>query len=89
MSVVKLPEKGELDKLVANLTLHLGRKVPQQEVLAACIRLASTHIEELEKAFAETKPLSTKRTTEILGMGEDFEYTTKGSIDEDLYGEES
>ncbi|OLS12222.1 MAG: hypothetical protein RBG13Loki_4164 [Promethearchaeota archaeon CR_4] len=87
MSVVKLPDKGELDKLVANLTLHLGRKVSQQDVLTACIRLASTHLEELERFFGKIKPLSKTRVAEILKMGEDFEYVTKGTIDEDLYGD--
>ncbi len=86
MAVVKLPDKAELDKLVANLTLRVGRKIPQQEILAACIRLASTHIEELEIEFGETKILSKKRVAEILAMGENFDYITSGDIDSDLYG---
>ena len=32
------------------------------------------------------KKLSEKRIKEILNLAEDFEYDTKGSIDEDLYG---
>ncbi len=86
MAVVKLPDKADLDKLVATLTLRVGKKIPQQEVLAACIRLASTHIEELEIEFGERKTLSKKRVEEVLAMGEDFDYQTTGSIDSDLYG---
>ena len=87
MAVVKLKEKKELDKLVANLNLRLGKKVPQQDILDACIKLSTKHIEELEDYFSPVPKISKKRVKEIIDMCEDFEYTTTGDIDKDLYGE--
>ena len=55
MAVVKLTNKDELDKLVASLTLRLGKKIPQQTVIDACIELSAFHIDELENKFSEKK----------------------------------
>lgn len=87
MAVVKLTKKDELDKLIANLTLRLGKRVSQQSVLDACIHLSSTHIDELESYCSDKSHLSRKRVAEILEMAEDFDYDTKGSDDKDLYEE--
>ena len=86
MSVVKLKKKAELDKLVASLTLRLGKKVSQQDVLDACIKLSTTHIDELESYFSEASRLSEKRIKEILDMADDFDYEISRDIDQDLYG---
>ncbi len=86
MAVVKLRDKNKLDKLIAKLILRLGRKVSQQDVIDTCIDIASLHISELEERFSEKSPLSQTQLEEILGMAENFEYSTKGSIDEDIYG---
>ncbi|MHA1280105.1 MAG: hypothetical protein ACTSQI_12325, partial [Candidatus Helarchaeota archaeon] len=88
MSVVKIKEKKELDKLVANLTLRLGRKISQQDILSACVKLSTKHIDELEDYFSPKPKISKERVTEILNMADDFEYSTKGDIDTDLYGAE-
>jgi len=87
MAVVKLKEKKELDRLVATLNLRLGKKVPQQDILDACIKLSTKHLDELEDYFSPTPKISKKRVKEILEMAEDFEYTTTGDIDKDIYGE--
>lgn len=47
MSVVKIRNKNRLDKLLAKLTLRLGRKPTQQEVVDLCIELGETHFESL------------------------------------------
>ena len=47
MSVVKIRNKNRLDKLLAKLTLRLGRKPTQQEVVDLCIELGETHFEFL------------------------------------------
>ena len=47
MSVVKLTNKKELDELVARLTLRLGRKPKQQEVLDICVEIGSKNFEEI------------------------------------------
>ncbi|MBA7543850.1 hypothetical protein ES705_36192 [subsurface metagenome] len=86
MAVVKLRDKNKLDKLIAKLILRLGRKVSQQDVIDNCIDIASIHIAELEERFTEKSPLTQTQLNEILDMAENFEYSTKGSIDEDIYG---
>jgi len=86
MAVVKLRDKNKLDKLIAKLILRLGRKVSQQDVIDNCIDIASLHISELEERFTEKPSLTQNQLDEILGMAENFEYSTKGSIDEDIYG---
>ena len=86
MAVVKLSKKAELDKLVASLTLRLGKKIQQQEVIDACINLSIKYIDELENHFSPQKKMSKKRIQEILDMAEDIEYDTTRSIDDDLYG---
>ncbi len=86
MAVVKIKEKKELDELVAKLTLRLGKKISQQDVLDACIKLSTIHITELETYFSPVSKISNERVKEILDMAEDFEYSSKGDIDTDLYG---
>ncbi|MHA1672060.1 MAG: hypothetical protein ACTSYI_00405 [Promethearchaeota archaeon] len=86
MAVVKLRDKNKLDKLIAKLILRLGRKVSQQDVIDTCIGIAFDHMIELEERFTEKLPLNQNQLNEILGMAENFEYSTKGSIDEDIYG---
>ena len=87
MAVVKLTKKEELDQLVATLTLRVGKKVTQQDVLDACVNMGIVHLEELEALFGTKIKISKKRLQELLDSGESFDYETKGSIDEDLYGE--
>ena len=86
MAVVKLSNKNELDQLVASLTLRLGKKIPQQQVIDACIKLSINHINELENHFSEKKMISKKRLQEILDMAEDFDYDRSKTIDEEIYG---
>ncbi|TFH30925.1 MAG: hypothetical protein E4G98_01130 [Promethearchaeota archaeon] len=47
MSVVKIYNKNRLDKLVAKITLRLGRKPTQQEVVDLCIIMGENHFETL------------------------------------------
>ncbi|MHA1799264.1 MAG: hypothetical protein ACTSVY_12535 [Candidatus Helarchaeota archaeon] len=86
MSVVKLKNKDELDRLVARITLNLGKKVTQQDVLNACIKLSTRHIDELETYFLKNQRITKERVQEILDMADDFDYDTSKSIDQDLYG---
>ncbi len=64
-----------------------GKKVTQQDVLDACVNMGIVHLEELEALFGTKIKISKKRLQELLDSGESFDYETKGSIDEDLYGE--
>ncbi len=47
MSTVKIRNKNRLDKLLAKLTLRLGRKPSQQKVVDLCIELGENHFESL------------------------------------------
>lgn len=86
MHVVKLPNRENLDRIIAKLTLRLGRKVSQQEILNACLKISSNHLDELEQYFSNRPQLTKKQVEEILKLPENFDYISKGSIDEDLYG---
>lgn len=86
MSIVKLKEKEELDQLVAKITIKLGKKITQQEILDAIIKFSSNNIDQLLYFFKDNHQLTEKRVTEILLDVTDEEYETKGSIDEDIYG---
>ncbi len=86
MAVVKIKDKKQLDQLVAKLTLRLGKKIPQQDVLDVCIKLSTNHIDELADYFSPVPKISKERVIKILNMAEDFEESTKGDIDADLYG---
>ncbi len=86
MHVVKLPNRENLDQIIAKLTLRLGRKVSQQEILNACLKISSNHLDELEQYFSNRPQLTKKQVEEILKLPENFDYISKGSIDEDLYG---
>ncbi len=88
MAVVKVKKKEELDKLVAQVTLRLGKKVSQQDVIDACIEFSKMHIEELEKQLTKKAKMSKKRMKEILEMAEEIEYDENKTIDQELYGEE-
>jgi len=86
MHVVKLPNRENLDRIIAKLTLRLGRKVSQQEILNACLKISSNHLDELEQYFSNRPQLTKKQVEDILKLPENFDYISKGSIDEDLYG---
>jgi len=87
MAVVKLKNKEELDKLVASLTLRLGRKVSQQDILKACIELSTRHLEDLADYFSDVPKLTKERVKEIVEAADDFEYDITRTIDQDIYGD--
>ena len=47
MSIVKITKKKKLDTLLAKITLRLGKKPTQQEVLDICVELGEEHFDEL------------------------------------------
>ncbi|MHA1584294.1 MAG: hypothetical protein ACTSVU_03580 [Promethearchaeota archaeon] len=85
MAVVKIPNKDELDILVANLTLRIGKKISQQEILDLYIHFASIHLDEIEKFLLPQKNLSPSEIKEILDSADDFDFDALKSIDEVIY----
>ncbi len=47
MTVVKIQNKDRLDKLIARLTMSIGRKPTQLEVVDVSIRMVDERFEEL------------------------------------------
>ncbi len=47
MVIVKISDKQQLDELMAKITMRLGRKPTQQEILDSAILLADKHMDEL------------------------------------------
>lgn len=95
MSVVKLTNKKELDELVARLTLRLGRKPKQQEVLDICVEIGSKNFEEIANRLNPGPVLDEdlyeqiQKTIEELSIGE---WTPLDEVewgneeDKDIYG---
>lgn len=62
MSSVKINKKSLLEKLQANITLRLGKKISQQEILDKSIEFAYNRLDE----FISENLDSPKLTTEII-----------------------
>ncbi len=98
MKVVKLSRKDKLDQLVALLTIRLGKKVQQQDVLDACVEFALNQVDKLEILFLDKPQISETRLNEILSSNLEFsskkstfltERQTIGTNDELLYGDDA
>ena len=63
MSIVKITDKKLLDDLMARLTLHLGHRPNQQDVLEYCVKLAIRNFDELI-ALLQDVPTVTKEKIE-------------------------
>ena len=68
MSVVKISNKQNLDELVAKITLRLGRKPTQQEILDLCVRLGQDHFEELIQKINPIPIFDDKKLQDIMAM---------------------
>lgn len=66
MHVVKLSKKEQLDRLIARITLHTGKKPTQQEVLDAAVEIAEKHYDELEMQITP-KPLLDEEKLQKIG----------------------
>ncbi|OLS25495.1 MAG: hypothetical protein HeimC3_14840 [Candidatus Heimdallarchaeota archaeon LC_3] len=86
MSIVKLTKKEDLDQLVAKITLKIGKKITQQEILDVIIKFSAKNIDDLVNFLQNNHQISEKRVKEILTLVTDENYETKGTIDEDIYG---
>ncbi len=68
MSVVKISNKQNLDELVAKITLRLGRKPTQQEILDLCVRLGQDHFDELIQRINPIPVFDEKKFQDIMAM---------------------
>ena len=70
MSVVKITKKEKLDTLLAKITLRLGKKPAQQEVLYLCVELGAEHFEELLQKLSPGPKLNDEKIARIITMSE-------------------
>lgn len=72
MSVVKITNKEKLDTLLAKITLRLGKKPTQQDVLALCVELGTEHFEELLQKLSPGPKLDDDKIARIIAMGKEL-----------------
>jgi len=73
MTVVKIQNKDRLDKLVARLTLRLGRKPTQQEVVDTSIRMADERFEELLSELTSLPVIDDEKLLAIQAISDELE----------------
>jgi hypothetical protein len=88
MSIVKTTKKSELEELVAKLTLRIGRKPTQQEVLDLCVILGSENFEEIAQRLSPTPILDDAKYQRILKMIEEMKDGEWTPVDEIEWGNE-
>lgn len=72
MSIVKLTKKEKLDTLLAKITLRLGRKPTQQEVLDLCLELGEDHFEELMEKINPGPKLDDEKIQRITSIRDEM-----------------
>ncbi|KKK45257.1 MAG: hypothetical protein Lokiarch_11430 [Candidatus Lokiarchaeum sp. GC14_75] len=66
MSIVKIKNKKALEQLQAKLTLRLGRKPTQIEILDYCLILANDNFEKLVELVSNMPVLSLEKSEQII-----------------------
>ena len=79
-------DKERLEKLQALVTLKLGEKMTQQELLARLIQDALTRGDEFIESVKPNVPMSDEEFVRVLSLSEDWGVETKSEeIDQVLY----
>ncbi len=66
ISIVKIKNKKALEQLQAKLTLRLGRKPTQIEILDYCLILANDNFEKLVELVSNMPVLSLEKSEQII-----------------------
>ena len=66
MSIVKIGDKKQLEQLQAKITLRLGRRPTQQEVLDLCVKLGLTYFDNLVNLLQHLPNLDQEKVQRIL-----------------------
>ena len=72
MGVVKLSKKDKLDELVAKVTLQIGHKPTQQELLDACVELGEEHLDELVAKVTPNPIIDDEKLARVLQIREEL-----------------
>ena len=92
MSIVKIGDKKQLEQLQAKITLRLGRRPTQQEVLDLCVKLGLTYFDNLVNLLQHLPNLDREKVQRILAYRaslKDISYVSKDDFlseeDSDIY----
>jgi hypothetical protein len=92
MSIVKIGDKKLLEQLQARLTMRLGKRPTQQEVLDLCVKLGLSQLDLLAELVEKHPVLDEKKVLSILERREkratipyDTETDSLSSDDSDIY----
>lgn len=93
MSIVKIGDKKQLEQLQAKITLRLGRRPTQQEVLDLCVKLGLTYFDNLVNLLQHLPNLDQEKVQRILAHRaslKDIPYISEDDLlseeDSDIYG---
>lgn len=92
MSIVKIGDKKQLEQLQAKITLRLGRRPTQQEVLDLCVKLGLTYFDNLVNLLQHLPNLDQEKVQRILAHRaslKDIPYISEDDLlseeDSDIY----
>ncbi|MHA1945085.1 MAG: hypothetical protein ACXAC6_06550 [Candidatus Hodarchaeales archaeon] len=92
MSIVKIGDKKQLEQLQAKITLRLGRRPTQQEVLDLCVKLGLTYFDNLINLLQHLPNLDQEKVQRILAHRaslKDIPYISEDDLlseeDSDIY----
>ncbi len=85
MTVVKISRKQDLDALVSKLTLRLGTKPTQQEIIDTCIELGIEHFDDLVSKFVSIPVIDDEKVQKIKKAGETLMDTPWKPVNRDMF----
>jgi hypothetical protein len=85
MAVVKILNKNRLDKLISRLTMRIGRKPTQQEVIDLCVVIAEENFENLVGKINQIPIIDDQKYNEICNIGNEMENVPWHPIDKKLF----
>ena len=92
MAVIKTTNKEIIDQLQAKLTLQIGKRFTQQEIVDLCIEFAQENLEELINRASNIPRLTPQLADQILKQIDelsevpyDLSLSSASEIDKDIY----
>ncbi|WP_457557779.1 hypothetical protein [Candidatus Harpocratesius sp.] len=92
MAVIKTTNKEIIDQLQAKLTLQIGKRFTQQEIVDLCIEFAQDNFDELIIRASNMPKLTPQLAEEIINEIEKFDevlydlsLSSANEIDKDIY----
>jgi len=92
MAVIKTTNKDIIDQLQAKLTLQIGRRFTQQEIVDLCIEFAQENLEELINRASNIPRLTPQLADQILKQIDeldevpyDLSLSSANEFDKDIY----